>query len=168
MRTKGMNEHANPLRQNRLLLAVLIGLVWVGAASGAADDWTRTASVAPGSRVIVKTFSGEERRGTFRAAGANSVSLTVNGLDLEIQRSEVARIRVYTPSRRLRNVLIGAAIGAAAGIGAGFATCPTCAGERSAGEFQQRLGLGGLAGAGIGAATGMLGSPYKTVYNRRR
>src|SRR3954468_5220039 len=101
-------ENAMALRQNRMLLAVLLGPVWVGAAFGAADDWTRTASVAPGSRVIVKTFSGEEKRGTFRSAVADRVSLTVNGLDLEIQRSEVARIRVYTPSRHLRNVLIGA------------------------------------------------------------
>lgn len=95
-----LSENAIPLRQNRMLLAVVMALVWVGSASGAADDWTRTASVAPGSRIIVKTFSGEEKRGTFRSAGADTVSLTVNGLDIEIQKSVVARIRVYMPSRR--------------------------------------------------------------------
>src|SRR4051794_15273659 len=114
-----LSENAMPSRQNGMLLAVLLGLVWAGAAFGAADDWTRTALVAPGSRVIVKTFSGEEKQGTFRSAGANSISLSVNGLDLDIQRSEVARIRVYTPSRHLRNVKIGAAVGAAGGLGVG-------------------------------------------------
>jgi hypothetical protein len=163
-----LRDTAASLRQKRILLPVVLGLVWVGAASAASDDWTRTASIAPGARLTVKTFSGEEKRGTLRSAAADSVSLTVNGVALEIQRSEVARFRVYTPSRHLRNVLIGAAIGAAAGIGAGFATCPTCVGEQSSGDFQQRLGLGALAGAAVGSAGGMLVSPYKTVYSRRR
>src|SRR4051794_22531411 len=54
MLERHLSENAMALRQNRMLLAVLLGPVWVGAAFGAADDWTRTASVAPGSRVIVK------------------------------------------------------------------------------------------------------------------
>jgi hypothetical protein len=150
-----------------LLFVVVVGL-FVGAASGARDDWTRTASVAPGSRVIVNTVSGEENQGTFRSAGPDSVSLIVNGRDLEIQRSEVARIRVYTRSRRLRNLLIWAGIGAAAGMLAGVATCPSCVGDPTSEDAHRRLVLGGLIGAGAGAGAGLLRSPFKTVYRRRR
>jgi len=136
-----------------LLFWVVIGL-FVGAASDAMDDWTRTASVAPGSRVTMNTVSGEENRGTFRSAGPDSMSLTVNGRDLEIQRSEVARIHVYTGSRRLRNLLIWAGIGAAAGMLSGFATCPSCVGHPTSEDAQRRLGLGGLIGAAAGAGAG--------------
>jgi len=146
----------------------VIALNFVGAAYGARNDWTRVAAIPPGSRVIVNTVAGVERRGTFHSAGPDSVWLMIDGQELETQRSEVARVRVYTPSRRVRRVLIGAGIGAAAGIVGAFATCPSCVGEQSSGDFHQRLGLGALAGAGIGAGAGLLVSPYKTVFKRRK
>ncbi len=156
------------LYRNEMLVRLFLAFGLVGAASGATDDWTRTASIAPGSRVIVNMLSGAEHRGTFRSASADSVQLTVDGNELAMQRGDVVRVRLYTPSRRIRNVLIGAGIGVAAGIVAGFATCPSCVGELSSDDFHRRLGLGGLAGAGAGAGVGLLGSPYKTIYKRRK
>lgn len=154
--------------RNGLMLSVAVALSFGGGALGATDDWIRTGSLAPGSRVIVNMVSGAEHRGTFRSASADSVHISEAGQELEMQKGDVARIRVYTPSRRVRNALMGAGIGVAAGIVTGFATCPSCVGELSSDDFHQRLGLGGLAGAGIGAGVGLLVSPYKTIYKRRK
>jgi len=149
-------------------LVCITGFLCAAALASAGEPWDRVMQLPPQTEVRVRTFDGADHRGRLSTVDTGSIRLVEQGNETVTARADVRRVQVHSGTRRLRNVLIGCGIGVAAGVVAAFATCPSCPGETSADTFHARLGWGGLAGAGVGAGLGALGSPYRTIYKAKR
>jgi len=153
---------------NKILFILVATLLCATAYAQSNDRWNRVTGIVVQTPVRVRTFDGAEYKGRLAAVTVDSIRVAVTAQETTIARKDVRRVQVRSGMRRVRNMLIGGGIGLAAGIVAAFGTCPSCVGETSAESFQNRLGLGGLAGAGIGGGLGAIGPPYKTIYKGTR
>jgi hypothetical protein len=131
------------------------------AALAARAEWAEVRSVAPDHKIEVALRTGAPARGLFVSADDLAIVVREKSGERSIARGDIRTVRVADSSRRTRNTILGAAIGAGAGLAIGFAVCPGCANEGSAGKF---TGPGAAAGAGAGALAGLLPVPYRTIY----
>jgi len=132
------------------------------------ESWLRVTATVPRTTIRVRTFDGTTRHGLFEKGGPDELRFTVDGRETVIARLDIARVEIYTPSRRVRNLLIGAAIGVGAGLAGAFITCPTCEGEQSTEDYQRRQVVAALGGAAVGAAVSRLVAPYRSIYKAKR
>ena len=136
-------------------MKLLLLLLLVSAAPLAAE-WNDVMRLAAGDRVELRTKDGAKLRSEFVSATADSIVVR----DKTVQRPEISELKVYDSGRRIRHGVLWTIIGAAAGVGIGFAVCPYCANE---GHGEKFVGPGGAAGAGRGAL-GFLTAPWKRIY----
>ena len=148
----------------RATISVVIIAILSVSLRASDDSWTRTFQIANSAQVRVTLLDGSRHSGEFRSADAESIGILENGTEFHASRVETARVEVKNQPRRLRSLLIGAAIGAALGAVGAVATCPSCVGEQSSGDFNTRIAGGIGIGAGIGAALALTGSPYNIIY----
>lgn len=137
-------------------------------AQGMDAKWQKVLDIPRQSQVRLQTFDRQELQGTLLSVDETTIRVTQKGQQVSKLRQELARVEVLNPSRRARNIAIGAAVGFAVGVVAAFASCPSCKGEQSSDDFNTRLALGGLVGAGAGAGIGAWGYAYKTVYKAKK
>lgn len=151
------------MRNQKLISAVLAFLLTVTAAQAevVAGRWEKIETLAPGTAVIV-SFRGGERLGcTFNRIGPDEILFNeLGGKERRFPNSAILKIETAAVVHdRLRNgILIGALIGAAAGIvgmvaSISDATSGPVYWDEDAGAYV--LG-GALVGGGIGAATGAI------------
>ena len=69
----------------------------------------------PGDTVIIVDTHGQEHRGRLADVTAESVSVAERKGTVAVTRADVRRVKVRSGSRRARNIVIGAAVGLAAG-----------------------------------------------------
>lgn len=138
-------------------------LLLAAAGIGFAGDWEAVGRIPANQKIEITTQDGERSRGAFVSASVEAVILRDDSGERSFPRSEVRRVRVHDPMRRVRQGLIWTGVGVAAGAGIGAAVCPGCANEGSGYKF---VGPGIGVGAGIGAL-GFLSSPYRTVYQSK-
>src|SRR5690349_6488553 len=80
-----------------------------------AADWSRVTAIEDGSKIRVHTTRGKQT-GRFVAASEVDVRLTpAAGPEIVVPRVEVTRVYVQSRSHRLRNLIIGTAVGVAIG-----------------------------------------------------
>jgi hypothetical protein len=103
-------------------------------------------------------------KGTFLRFSLDGISLRTETQDLTVKRPDVIRVTLHRPSRRARNIAIGAAAGLAAGLGAGIGLKRSC-GEGCWVNYPALAGIGAGLGAGIGAIPG---ETRETVYRVRK
>ena len=97
-------------------LAVSMAVVLTLAPQLAAADWSRVAGIRAGDNIRVETASGKQN-GRLVAATDDELRLTpASGTEVAVRRSDVRRVFVQSRSNRVRNTIIGAAVGV--GIGA--------------------------------------------------
>lgn len=130
--------------------------------SGLYAGWDEVRGVGKGERVEVVVRKAPDVRGTFVSASETGMVVRDKSGERTVARDTIRKVRVRDSSRRGRNGVIGAGIGLAVGIGIGFAVCPGCAGEGAGGKY---VGPGAVVGAGLGAAAGLLPTPYRTIYS---
>lgn len=107
---------------------------------------------------------GTATRAVFLSATADSLVVREKTGERSIARTDIRRVGVHDPSRRIRGGLVGTAIGVGAGAGIGFAVCPYCPNEGHGNKF---IGPGVAIGAALGALS-FLSAPYRTVYKAPR
>lgn len=124
------------------------------------QDWSRVMALVPGQRIEVVYANLKTARGSFSSASADELRLNAAATAQAIPRAQVLRISLRENSKRLRNVLLGAAIGAAGGLAIGAAK------DASYSEDDEHLAkmlftpIGAVIGAGAGA-----GFPaFETIY----
>ncbi len=135
------------------------------------SDWNNLQQLRAGQRIEVVQMNLKSLQGTFLSFSEEAISLRVGKDEVGVQREEVFRVSLRKKSKRLRNVLIGLAIGA----GAGVAVVEICA-QASSG-FSPCLGqdfraiayavlvpVGGAVGAGVGAT---FPPGYQTIYRAK-
>jgi hypothetical protein len=149
---------------SRLTIA---GILLAAAAQIGAQDtsqWSSVQALRKGDRVGVIQADRKRVVGRFESATDARITIQADQL-ITLEKSEV--VRVYRPARHSRvfGVVLGAAIGVAAG-GVTDGTLGQYFRNESDGPARGLItAVGGAAGAGIGAAaTGW----YRTVYQRTK
>ena len=173
-------EDTNPGRRNRnsyegfkarLKFLALICLFVVPSAVFARTDqasWENLSAIGAGHKIQVLELNSKKISGTFMNFSDTSISLQAPNGSQTILRQDVRRVTLLENHHRLRNALIGGAIGAGAGAGIGAASYRSCAPTQS--FCIDPIGRGGVAGIGAvvgfagGAIVGALWPSHKTVY----
>lgn len=118
------------------------------AQSGPAGSWEGLAQIPARTEVRVYEAAGLEVRGKFRSATADSIVLLGPGGQQSLDRKTVVRVLVKRRSHRLRNTLLGAAVGFGGGLGLGMIV------EKLKKPSFWNLGLDGLAIWALGTLLG--------------
>ena len=138
------------------VLCTLLALI-AGPLLGAVEksDWSSLKQIAAGQAIKVTVKDGTSSQGDFQSASEDALVLRVAGEDRSIARDTVRRVSLKTNGRRGKHALIGAAIGAGGGLGAGIAidndcsaTSIVCTGNQGKAILTPVFAL---LGAGIGA-----------------
>jgi len=119
------------------------------------SDWGSLKQIAGGQTIKVTVKDGASSRGAFQSATEDALVLRVAGEDRSIRRDTVRRVSLKTNGHRGKHALIGAAIGAGGGLGAGIAidndcsaTSIVCTGNKGKAILTPVFAL---IGAGVGA-----------------
>jgi hypothetical protein len=130
-----------------------------------AASWDELRGLRSGETVKVMDTAGKEYRGTFRSVSPESITIQTEQGEQAIGRRQVRRVRVRSSSRRIRNLLIGAAVGVAIGatidqtLGVYFRNESNQTAAARAVTYIAPIGIFG----GIGAAL----PGYRTIYKNR-
>ncbi len=134
------------------------------------SDWNNLQQLRVGDKVEVVRTDLSKHKGTFLSFSDEAISLRVKKEEVGVQREDVFRVSLREKSKRLRNALIGMAIGAGAGVAAAEisirASEPGFFSER---DFWQvpyvvLVSAGIAVGAGVGAA---FPPGYQTIYRAK-
>jgi len=147
------------------ILALLISTASVWGAD-AINEWDNLRELRAGQQIEVIDMKLKSQRGAFTALSSEGIGLAPSKGEITVERANVLRVTLREGSKRLRNTLLGAAIGAAAG-GAVMAVWVRRA--QPIGEFRGEYYDVGKwiflpAGLGAGAAIGAATPGYRTLY----
>jgi hypothetical protein len=148
----------------RILVRLVVAALAIGGTSLIAQSWSRVQSLKPGDRVSVVDSSGQKHKGTLSSITNEAISIQTRGGETSVERSRVRRVEVTEGSRRLRNALIGAGIGIAAGLVADN-TLGTYFRNES-GETSGARALTYIAPAGVFAAIGATQGTHSAYKSR--
>ena len=150
-----------------LLLVATIFSISLPAQELGEHSWGNLQQLRVGQKIEVVDTNLKKYKGTFLSFSEEAISLRVKKQEVGVQRPNVLRVSLREKSKRLRNALIGMAIGAGAGVAAveicAYASSGSlpCAGQDfRAVAYAILVPVGGAAGAGIGAAF----PGYQTIY----
>ena len=128
-------------------------------------SWSNLNSLQAGQKIQVVDTSAKKHSGTFVSVSDTAIVLTQSNGDRTLQKQDVRAVKLIKGSRRLRNTLIGAGIGAGAGGGITAAAWEPHGflGGRGTGAAVGAI-IGGISGAIVGAVLPSHGSIdiYKT------
>ena len=119
------------------------------------QSWENLKQLRVGQRVEVMLTSLKSMQGTWVDFSDDMISLKVDDQVATVQRPNVARVSLRENPRRLRNTLLGLALGGGAGLVASAAF-----GSKSEGALRRIAPVCAGAGAGLGAAF----PSYQTIY----
>src|SRR5919199_6546779 len=107
-----------------LALALAFALAQVPPASAQAraralDDWSAVQNLSPGQKIIVRTKDGDRLTGRFDSANDLLVNFTDGHRKVSLTRESIKLVQLDRGNSRRRGILVGAAIGAAAGFAVG-------------------------------------------------
>ena len=153
------------MRKSLLILGLFIGLFIFCAAlpaqgaPGDPADWGNLQQLQPGQKVAVVQTNLAKHKGKFLAWTEEAITLRVKKRELTILREQVHRVR-RLENHRVRNALIGAGAGAAAGV---ITIVPMQGSD--AGSLLVRITFISLVFGGPGAAIGAVIPPiHPTIY----
>jgi hypothetical protein len=128
-----------------------------------AQSWDEVRSLKPGDHVKVRDATGEEQKGELRAVSPETITISDGGVERTIARTSIRRVQVRSGSRRVRNALIGAAIGVAVAV-----TVDQTLGAYLRNESNTSgRGIIYAAPIGLGSGIGAALPAYRTVYRVR-
>ena len=125
------------------------------------SDWSAIERLRPGQPLEVVDAAMKTHHGAFGAAGHEDLTVQTASGPLLLKRTEVARVTLRENSRRARHALIGAAIGAGAGLAVAAIVNPRFANE---GRGNLVYGIATPLGVGLGAAVGTAAPGFETIY----
>lgn len=142
-----------------LVVVSAISVPSLGAQTSEENSWAALNQLSTGQRIAVELLNTGLHHGEFLTFVDDAVSLTSKDRAITVQRSEVRRVSLRGPSKRLRNTALGAVCGAAAGALAAAA-------NKGRSERGFVMGVNTLIGIGVGAGIGaaLPANRYRTIY----
>jgi len=134
------------------------------------SDWNNLQQLRVGQKIEVVDTNLKKHKGTFLSFSDEAISLRVKKQEVAVQREDVFRVSLRKKSKRLRNALIGMAIGAGAGVAAAEisirASEPGFFSERDFWQVPYVVLVS--AGIAVGAGVGATFPPgYQTIYRAK-
>lgn len=127
-----------------------------------AADWSRVAALRPGEKVRVHAATSKQT-GTLGLVTNDAIRFnSKDGGEVTVPRSEVTRVYVQSRSHRLRNTIIGAAVGVATGVVL-YGTLGAMFRNEGNDDTGQMLGVPIAVGAAVAAA--MPTGTMKKIYD---
>jgi hypothetical protein len=105
-----------------------------------------------GQKIQIVDTNSKKHSGTFVSVSGTTLSYQDSAGEQTIEQQDIRCVKLMENKHRLRNTLIGGAVGAGAGAGIGAATSHPCSSQSFC---IQPIGKGGM--AGIGAVVGFVG-----------
>jgi len=152
------------MRQIALAALVLAMVPTMGIAQDSNDTWSDIQRMTEGRAVRVTVGRDTRISGTFLRASGDTVIVRRAGTAMTIDRASVRTIKVQSPSRRTRNMILFGALGAVAGAVPGAMLDELFYNETGRGGAAAPL-LGAL-GAGIGLVA-TRNSGYHSAYSAK-
>jgi hypothetical protein len=150
-----------------LFLICVLAMPCASWAQSNPASWENLNTLQAGEKIQVVEINSKKVSGTFVNVSDAAISLQEKASQEMVQRQDVRSVKLRKHQHRLRNTLIGAAIGAGAGAGIGTV------GHRQ-GSLQNPNGtiISPGQGAAIGAVLGLVGGAvvgalipsHKTIY----
>ena len=145
-----------------LLSLWLVLLTQTLAAQNVTRDWETVQQLKPGTKLTIKTKTGQKLHGKFKSATAEAVTLTDNkaaGKEIEVKQVEIAEVRKKSGARTAGYAALFGGLGFAGGYGIGYGI-----GEAKEARFRVEYPIA-VMGAGIGAVVGaFIGSRGEVIY----
>jgi hypothetical protein len=151
---------------NKILLLslwfVLAAFTQTIFAQSATNDWDALQKLKPGTKLTIKTKSGQKLNGRFKAVTADAITFSdtkASGKEVELKRAEVAEIRKKSGARTASYAALFGGLGFAGGYGIGYGI-----GEAKDARFRPEYAtavVGAAAGAVVGA---IIGSRGEVIY----
>jgi hypothetical protein len=154
-----------------LVLTMLCSVVVVGLCfgQGPQDAWDNLKQLRVGQKIEVLDMNLKSVKGTFSSFSGKAISLQTKQDQVTVARADVLRVSDREHSKRLRNALLGGAIGAGIGLAAEeVGTRRAQPISKYRGEYRA-IGLilvpiGAGAGVGLGAAC----PSFRTIYRAQK
>lgn len=144
------------------LLLILILFSQTAFAQSSKGNWDGAQKIKPGSKLKIKTKTGQKFSGKMMAVTADSITLSAtkaSGQDIKLKREEIAEIRRKSGARTAGYAALLGGLGLASGYGIGYGV-----GEATDAEFAIEYPIA-VFGAAIGAAVGaIIGSRGEVIY----
>jgi hypothetical protein len=129
------------------------------------DDWNSVQKIKQGSKLIIKTKTGQKYQGYLKTITDDSLSLSDAkgaGQEVMIRRGEIAEIRKISGAQTAKMAALLGGLGFAGGYGIGYGI-----GEAKDSRFRPEYAtaaVGAAAGAVLGA---IIGSKGQVIYKAR-
>jgi len=142
-----------------MFLICVLGTPCASWAQSNPASWQNLNTLQPGEKIQVTEVNSTKVSGTFVNVSDAAISLQEKTRQEMVQRQDVRSVKITAHQHRLRNTLLGAAIGFGAGVGIGAATYQQgFLGRR----FQ--AGVGGLFGVASGTVVGAVWPSHTTIF----
>ena len=129
-----------------LFLICVLGLSCVSWAQTNRASWANLTVLHAGQKIQIVDMNSKKHSGTFVSVSDTAISYQEAASEQTIQKQDIRSVKLMENKHRLRNTLIGGAVGAGAGAGIGAASW----------ENHGFLGSKGV-GAAVGAVIGLVG-----------
>lgn len=144
------------------LLLILILFSQTAFAQSGKSDWDGAQKIKPGSKLKIKTKTGQKFGGKMMVVTADSITLSatkVSGQDIKLKREEIAEIRRKSGARMAGYAALLGGLGLAGGYGIGYGV-----GEATEAGFAVEYPTA-VFGAAVGAVVGaIIGSRGEVIY----
>ena len=148
-----------------LLMVTIIFSVSLRAQKPGQDSWDNLNRLQAGQKIEVVQMDMKSLKGRFLGFTDEMISLRVKKDEVAVHREEVVRVSLRQKPKRLRNILIGAGVGAGAVMGIGLGVVAAMGGSDDPGVVMNpAMALG----AGLGGALGAATPSYETIYRVKR
>ena len=108
--------------RNLLFLICVLGMPCASWAQSNPASWENLNTLQAGEKIQVVEMNSKKVSGTFLNVSDAAISLQEKAGQQTIQRQDVQSVKLMKHQQRLRNTLIGAAVGAGAAAAIGAAT----------------------------------------------
>ncbi|MGH9865029.1 MAG: hypothetical protein ACRD4H_06410 [Candidatus Acidiferrales bacterium] len=156
----------------RSLLLIVCALAMPCVSSGQSNQssWSNLSTLRAGQKIEVVETNLKKDTGTFAAVSDDGIRLNESTGEQTIPRASVMRVTLRQNKHRLRNTLIGAAVGTGAGAAIGAATyrapnpCQPGVFCLNLGSRGEQAAIGAVLGLAGGAAVGAVLPSHPTIY----